>query len=613
MRIETEHKIKKNIQKTVGKGKNTKLILPMFCVFFLLLNFICFELPSICLSVNAHAEDIPLDKMRDETLSYFTPITGKITQIEDKKAVLNLGTQDSVKPGMRFHIFREVAPFKHPVTKETLGNLESTVGVAEIKEVRTDSSTAHILEGDANLGDRVRISAMKVNILFCQTSNVDWYLADSYYRKLKETERFTMIDTSLATEDQTEIIKEAKRLKADIAILLTSKTADSETLLSQKIFWVSDGTLLTEMDEKIEIAYTNELKFGEEFFTHYAKEAILKFDLSFNSKFVTTGDVNGDGDYEIILSTDNKVKIYSIGADLHPTQGGLHIGGAANDNYLWIDSIDYNGNGIDEIIITSMRNKRIKSFIYELSGTEFILLYEDDVFMRKIGNKLIAQDYSPRLGFYGPVFHIVWEGEYKHGNKLDLPKDVNIYDFVYIHDPQAGTLVLSYDESGFLNLYDSKGLKIWRSETNTGGFLSTFKKSFSSVKIDRVETHMEAFTESQSSEMIEYGEWSMKDRLFIRDNEVLFIHRTSLLKMVKAIGYKSSQIKNLWWNGLAMEEGVFIDSISGSILDYNIAGSNIFILASPILGIKAGNILKGENPLKTTLYVYSIKKGRGGF
>lgn len=593
----------------MGKRQNAKVILSMFCAFFLLLDFVCFEMSSSCLLVTAHADDRPLDRMIDETLSYFTPMTGKITQIEDKKAVLNLGIQDSVKPGMRFHIVREVAPFKHPVTKEILGNLESTVGIAEIKEVRTDSSIAHIVRGDANLGDRVRISAMSVNMLFCQTSDIDWYLADSYYRKLKETGRFTMIDTSIEIEDQTEIIKEAKRLKADIAILLTAKTTDSETLLSQKIFWVSDGILLHEMDEKIEAAYTKELKFGEEFFTHYSEEAILKFDLSFNSKIITTGDVNGDGDHEIIIGTENKVKIYTLGADLNPAQGGLNIKGTANDNYLWIDSFDYNSNGVDEIIITSKRDKRIKSFIYELSGNEFILLYEDDVFMRKIENKLIAQDYSPQSGFYGSVFNIVWEGEYKHGDKLDLPEDVNIYDFVYINDPQAGTLILAYDEDGVLNLYDSKGLKIWRSKTNTGGFLTTFKKSSSSVKIDRVETHMEAFTESQSSEMIERGEWSMKDRLFVRDNEVFFVYRNSLLKMVKAIGYKSSQIRNLWWNGLTMEEGVFIDSISGSILDYNVAGSKIFVLASPIFGIKAGNILKGENPLQTTLYVYSIKKG----
>lgn len=612
MTIAAEQKIKNNIQRTMGKWQKVKMILSMFCAFFILFNFVCLEMSSLCLLATAHAEESPLDSMIDETLTYFTPMTGKITQIEDKKAILNLGTKDSVKPGMRFRIVREVAPFKHPVTKEILGNLESTVGIAEIKEVRTDSSTAHIIRGDASLGDRVRISAMSVKMLFCQTSDIDWYIADSYYRKLKETGRFEIIDTSIETEDRTEIIKEAKRLKADIAILLTAKTTNSKTLLSHKIFWVSDGALLHEMNEKIESTYTKELKFGEEFFTHYREEAILKFNLSFNSKIITTGDVNGDGDHEIIISTDNKVKIYTLGVDLRPTQGGLHIKGAGNDNYLWIDSIDYNGNGIDEIIITSMRGKKIKSFIYELSGTEFILLYEDDVFMRKIGNKLIAQDYSPLLGFYGSVFHILWEGEYKHGNKLKLPKNVNIYDFVFIKDPQAGTLILAYDEDGVLNLYDSKGLKIWRSKTDTGGFITTFKKSSSSSsssKIDRVETIMEAYTKSQTSGMIERGEWSMKDRLFVRDNKVFYVHRTSLLKMVKAIGYKNSQIRNLWWNGLTMEEGIFIDNISGSILDYNIAGSKILVLASPILGIKAGNILKGENPLQTTLYVYSIKKG----
>lgn len=438
--------------------------------FFLSFLAVCSVLFSLCLSSTVRADDNPLDRMKDETLSYFVPMTGNITSVEDMNVVINLGTKDSVKQGMRFRIIREVAPFKHPVTKETLGNLESPVGILEIQEVQTDSSTAHILDGSATMGDKVRISAMSVNMLFCQASDIDWYLADSYYRKLKKTGRFTMIDTSLETQDPSQVIEEAKRLKADVAVLLTAHATESETLLTQKLYWISDGTLLHEMEAPMEASFAKELKFGEEFFTYHKEEAILKFDLPYSSRLITTGDINGDGKQEIIVCTNSKIRIYTLGVDLQPALGGVTIGGSSLEEYLWIESIDYNGNGRDEVIVTTMRNKTIKSYIYELHGTEFVIQYEDDVFMRKIGNSLIAQDYSSTLGFDGSVFYIKWEGEYKHGDELELPKGINIYDFICADDPQAGKVILAYDENGFLNLYDSHGLKLWRSESTTGVF-----------------------------------------------------------------------------------------------------------------------------------------------
>jgi len=93
----------------------------------------------------------------------------------------------------------------------------------------------------------------------------------------------------------------------------------------------------------------------------------------------------------------------------------------------------------------------------------------------------------------------------------------------------------------------------------------------------------------------------------LRNREILLVKRIPLLEMVKGLGYKSSQIKNLWWNGLSMEEGVLVDDIKGTVLDYTLAGDKIIVLASPVFGIKPGNILKGESPLKTVLYIYSIK------
>jgi len=87
--------------------------------FWYLFLALCSMLFVLCYDVTSYADDNPLNRMRDETISYFKPMTGKITMVEDKKVAVDIGAKDSVRTGMRFNILREEAPFKHPVTKET--------------------------------------------------------------------------------------------------------------------------------------------------------------------------------------------------------------------------------------------------------------------------------------------------------------------------------------------------------------------------------------------------------------------------------------------------------------------------------------------------------------
>lgn len=566
-------------QRKQSKGISAKIIKlsALFSLFF-----------ALCSSAMVYADDAPLHKMRDEVISYFKPMTGKVTMVEGKKVVFSLGAKDNVKTGMRFTILREGSPFIHPVTKEPLGKLESSTGKLEVKEVGPDQSTGYIITGDAKEGDKIRISESKVSMLFCQSNDIDWYLADSLYRVLKETGRFNMIDTDIETDNPSKVIEEAKKLKAEVALLVTAKAGESGTLLTQRLFWANDSMKFSEMEAKVDVAYAKKLRFGEELFISQTGEAWLQFDMPYGARFITIGDIDGDGKQEILLSTGKDIRVYTPGIDLQPALGGVQITGYGSDDILWVDTIDLNKNGIDEVIITSLGGDDVTSYIYELRGTEFILLFKGNFFLRRLENRLIAQAYSKAEGFDGDVFSIIWDGEYKKGDRIKLPKGVNIYDFVYVDDPHTGRVILAYDEDGFLNIYDEKGIRIWRSKTDMGGFLSTFKKAAPTVMIDR-------------------GKWSMKDKLMLRNREVLFVKRVPLFEMAKGLGYKSSQIKNLWWNGLSMEESVLIDDIRGSVIDYAVAGDKIIVLASPMFGIKHENILKGENPLRTMLYIYSMK------
>lgn len=539
------------------------------------------------------AEDDPITRLKNETMLYFKPMTGTITSVDGHKVIMKIETKDLVKPGMRLKVLREGSPFIHPVTKELLGMVESTTGKVEIKESGTESSAGIIVEGEAREGDKIRISETKIKMFFCQDKNIDWYLADEYYRKLKATGRIEMIDSALETNEKTEVIKEAKRLGAEVALLLTTKEDDKGILLREQLFWVSDGSRFIDMETMVDIAFAKELKFGEEFFNPRNSDVIFMYDIPFEARFVLTGDFDGDGKQEVVLSTGKDVRVYLPAADL---QYLWEVKGSARDYHLWIDSIDLNKNGKDELVITFMRSGKVVSYIYELTGSEFNKLWEGRYFLRRIGASLLAQSYSDAKGFAGDIFTMTWNDRYRIDEKVKVPMGVNIYDFIYIEGAGDERLTFAYDEDGFLNLYDEKGGRLWRSSSNTGGFTTTFELESAATDID-------------------WGGWSVKDRLIPRYKEVLVIERIPFIEMAKRMGsnfitfmgHKRSRIRNYWWNGFSMEEGVLIDDIKGSVMDYAISGDKMFVLTSPFLGIKFGNILKGKNPLGSVLYIYSIK------
>jgi hypothetical protein len=554
------------------------------------------------------AVDNPFIKMRDETVSFFKPMTGTIKMAEGKKAVIDIGQKDSVKAGMRFSIFREEAPFKHPVTKEPLGYMEALIGKLEIKEVHEDTSSGEIIDGDVREGDKVRISGVQVDMLFSQSSDTDWYIADSYYKILKETGRFRLIDTDIETHDTEKIIAKAKELGAEVALFISMKGTDSGAILQQKLFRTSDSVQFSEINAPVGSDFLKELRIGEKYFRPDEERSRIDIDIPVDAHLIAAGDVDGDGQQELIVSTDKDILVYTLGIDLQPALRGMTIKGSSFDDYIWLDTIDLNKNGRDEIIITTIQGDNIDvknedsssisdrrspkgsvvSFIYEFRENEFVLLYKENVFFRKVGNDIIAQKYSVAEGYDGNAFRMLYENGYKKDDDLKLPAGVHIYDFVYIHDQRAGKLVLAYDEKGFLNLYNADNMKLWTGKNNTGGFPKTFEKSSPTV-------------------MVERGEWSVKDRLLLKNNKVLFVKRIPLLEMVKGIGYKSSQIRTLWWNGLSMEEGVLIDDINGNIHDYMIAGDKVIVLKSPLFGVRPEKILKGENPFGKVLSIYSMK------
>jgi hypothetical protein len=532
------------------------------------------------------AEDA-LKLLADDTLSYFNSVTGEITSVKGNSVRIEPGPKETLKKGMRLTVYKEGAPFVHPVTKEPLGKIELPIGTIEVTSVAGQDAAGIIINGDpkAFTNAKVKIPATQIKMLFYQGA-MDWFLGDAYYRMLKATNRFELIDTGIETTDIQKILAEAKARGADAAVILLSETSAGQVALEQKLFWIGDSKEFAEKKVSTDADSVKELRLKAGLFIPSTGEQLLSFSLPYKADHLAAGDLAGDGKMEIALASGNKIRIYRPGVDLKSME---EFSVPAGD-ILWIDTLDINKDGKDEILVTAMHGDEVISYIYTFQNSSFIQLLETkNLFLRKLGNQAIAQEFSKRDGYDGPVYYFTLANNntFQKGNILKLPAGVNIYDFQRFTSPEGKQSIVAWDENGFLQVFNDQGLRLWISKEDFGGFSTTFSK--------------------ESGFIIDRGQWSIKDRLLVSNNEVLAPKRKPLLGISKSLGYSSSSIKGLWWNGSAVEERDFIENAGGDLLDYDILGDRLAVLTKDAFTTKALNIFKGESIFGVKLYIFSLK------
>jgi len=529
-----------------------------------------------------------LNTLKEEILSFFVPVSGIIKSIDDQSVSIENGSSALIKSGMRISAFKEGESFIHPVTKEPLGKMELAVGNIEIISADAALINGKILSGkpESFQGARIKIPARKIRLFFYQ-GNLDWYLGDAYYHALLDSGRFELIDTGIQTANFSEIIAEAKTKGAEVAVILSSEELKSSVAITQKLYWVSDGKQFSDTKTTAHLASVKQLKFSAGLFAPRDGEALLTYKLPFSARRIAVGDFDGDGNPDIVLASGDHVAVYKPDVDLK-LLWEVDVPGA--DEILWLDTLDVRKDGKDMLLITTIHHGNVNSFIYELQGNAFKLVWKaEDMFIRKVENSIVSQGYSKSSGFDGKMYSMVYsDGRFARTDEFRMPKDIAIFDFQYVYTPDGRRGFFAWDDNGYLNLFNDKGVRIWASKEDFGGFADSYKK------------------ESQII-MIEKGSWFIKDRLVAINTEVLAPKRKSMLGFARSLGYSGSEIRSFWWNGITVDERGFLDEMSGNILDYTVVGDRILVLVKPYLFGQAQSLLKGQNPTGIMLYVFSAK------
>ncbi len=530
----------------------------------------------------------PFDAFKQDLLSYFPLVSGKVISQEGKGAIIDKGSKDNIKQGMRLHIFREDVSFVHPVTKEYLGKVQKPLGMAEVVRVMDNQSEIALFgnETDDLKGALFKVSTNKIVALFHQ-SDMNWSLSEHYYQMLKESGRFELIDSSSETSDLTVLTEEARNKGADIVIMIDSKKGLETTKVRQQVIWSRYVKTLTEREISLEAGYVQSLIAKSRPVLFGDSNILLSYQVSSSIKKIAIADIDGDGTPEIILATATSLSVYQPSTDLKLI---WDIQTSLSEEILWIDTLPLEGSRQEAVIVVTYRDGDVTSSLYLFkAGTLSKVAERKDAFLRKYGNGMLEQGYSKRDGFDGRVFHLRFtNGRLIRGEAIKLPERVNIYDFSPIESPQGKKGFLVWDEKGSINLYSSTGIISWSSGEDLGGFSTVFKKDSPIMMIDR-------------------GEWSIKDRMIPISGGVLVPMRKPILGMAKGLGYKESAIRFLWWNGLSVEQFTVADKLDGEILDYGLLNDRLYVLCKPIMGVKVSNLLKGANPFVYTLYVISVR------
>ncbi|KPJ97752.1 MAG: hypothetical protein AMK71_12640 [Nitrospira bacterium SG8_35_4] len=552
--------------------------------------------------------------LRDGVLSYFNPSSGTVTEVGDSGVTIQLKNDNIARKGMRFDVFRKGSPFHHPVTGELIGYSENNIGTVEVMEESSAEGeyTAETVKGDLKDGDTVRITSSKIKLAFFQDRKADWALSEAFFRSLKDSGRFELLESYVTGYDPHVLAGKARELGAGAVLMFSTPISEQRKSLNVKLYWSDDAKLFMEMEYLVSQRTLERLKAEDEFIS----SSLMNLDpwASYEIQdglLMSMGDVDNDGAKEIVVSDGQDIRIYTLKDEI---QEVWMIKGKAGEQHLSIDILDLNKNGMAEIFVTALedgdafsgemsdsiqpldkKRSKLRSHIIEYGPSEGYKKTSVNMpyFFRVIGNTLLMQKFVSGRIFGGQVNEAEWkDGRYLPAKPVKLPEGANIYGFTFVDWRNSGeTGLMTFDDDGYLTLYDHTGHSLWRSEKSFGKFELSFRET----------------THSMANPV---RKWSVRGRLITintkRGQEVLVVKRVPFASSIPGLGTTGAEVYSLWWDGSEMGSTLVLNEVSGSITDYWVDKGKLFLIAKGSIISLVKNAATGELAKGAMLYYFNF-------
>ncbi|MBM4351367.1 MAG: hypothetical protein FJ106_15920 [Deltaproteobacteria bacterium] len=195
----------------------------------------------------------------------------------------------------------------------------------------------------------------------------------------------------------------------------------------------------------------------------------------FEIKGLDIGDVDGDKKNEIVVMDKHNLYIFKYDGDKLSLFRKIEIG--YQHNFLTLDVADLNRNGFAEIIVTSVVEDNLQSFIIEYEQGEFrVVTKKSGWFYRvlqhpKDGPVLMGQQMGSDGLFTGPIYQFIYKKKtFEKGPKMPFPKESKIFGLAISDIRNIGTTdTIILDNSERIKISSPDGKFEWRSRERFGG------------------------------------------------------------------------------------------------------------------------------------------------
>jgi TolB-like protein len=205
----------------------------------------------------------------------------------------------------------------------------------------------------------------------------------------------------------------------------------------------------------------------------------------FEIKGLDIGDVDGDKKNEIVVMDRNNLYVFKY--DGEKIALFQKIAQGYEHNFLTLDVADVNRNGVAEIIVTSVVEDNLQSFVLEFEEGKFKKVLENENWYFRVletpgeGPMLMGQRMGSEGIFAGPIYQFVWKkNSFKKGAKMSLPKNARVFGLTLADLRKTGKPdTVFIDEKDQLYIFDQKEKLVWKDKRRFGGsmnFYDTLKK-----------------------------------------------------------------------------------------------------------------------------------------
>ncbi len=282
------------------------------------------------------------------------------------------------------------------------------------------------------------------------------------------------------------------------------------------------------------------------------------------------GDLDGDGTKEIVLAGDGGLRIF------HFKDGRfLQIAKASLTSRLKVQAMslaDLNHDGRDEIYISATDGDYISSLIAEWNNRQGLHILHQDIhwYLRPLkipGKDMILAGQERGVEEGNLISPGIYELKMKKGSdspikgeKLSLPREVNLFDFVFADlngDGQVETVAIDKQEK--LLVYDQGKTLLWVSTENFGGstnYLGSVLKTDKAVQ-SRIFLPPRLIAVDLNNDK--------KQEILVARNK-----KTSNDFLGNFRTYNGGFVSCMDWTGSAMHELWHTNTVEGVVVDYNL-------------------------------------------